>query len=142
MGVRAGTAGSWNSTCASMSKEQPDAGHETSILVVGLPPPALPSCRTGRLFHGSTKMHPICPDCGRQIERGRLFPGALYVSYTLSMVILGAMTYLGTLLLPDWNMGNLVLLAAVFYLPLMPWVFRQSRIIWIYYDYWAWPSKR
>ena len=102
-----------------------------------------PGCREGRIFYGSTKMHPTCPVCGRQIEREEgYFLGALYVSYAIGMVILGGMTYLGTLLLPEWNMGNVVLLAAVFYIPLMPWVFRQARVIWIYYDYWAWPSNR
>ena len=102
-----------------------------------------PACREGRIFSGSTKMNAHCPVCGRQIEREPgYFMGALYVSYALGMVILGAMTYLGSLLLPEWNLGNVVLVAAVCYVPLMPWVFRMARVVWIYYDYWVWPSNR
>jgi uncharacterized protein (DUF983 family) len=102
-----------------------------------------PHCREGRIFIGLTKMNANCPVCGRQYVREEgYFLGALYISYTLSMAILGAMTYGGSLLLPEWNLGNVVLLAAVCYIPLMPWVFRTSRVVWMYCDYWAWPSKR
>jgi uncharacterized protein (DUF983 family) len=102
-----------------------------------------PNCRTGRIFTGMTRMNLTCPDCGRQFIREEgYFLGALYVSYGLSMAILGAMTYGGSLLLPTWDLGNVVLVAAVCYIPLMPWVFRTSRVIWMYCDYWVWPSKR
>lgn len=100
-----------------------------------------PRCGEGRVFRGSTSMNSTCPVCGLAFEREPgYFLGALYVSYTIAIVILGLMLWVGCLLLPDWDMGNVVLLAGVCYLPLVPLVFRLSRVIWIHFDRWAWPE--
>jgi len=48
--------------------------------------------------------------------------------------------WVASLLLPTWDLGILVLVACVFYLPLVPTVFRYSRVIWIHFDRWAWPG--
>jgi uncharacterized protein (DUF983 family) len=100
-----------------------------------------PRCRQGHVFRGSTDMNPGCPVCGLPFEREQgYFLGAMYVSYTISMVVLGLMMWVGSLLLPTWDLGVLVLVACVFYLPLVPMVFRYSRVIWIHFDRWAWPG--
>jgi len=86
-------------------------------------------------------MNPGCPVCGLPFEREEgYFLGAMYVSYAISMVVLGLMMWVASLLLPTWDLGILVLVACVFYLPLVPMVFRYSRVIWIHFDRWAWPG--
>ncbi len=100
-----------------------------------------PHCREGRVFRSATEMNPGCPVCGLPFEREEgYFLGAMYVSYAISMVVLGLMMWVASLLLPTWDLGILVLVACVFYLPLVPMVFRYSRVIWIHFDRWAWPG--
>ncbi len=101
-----------------------------------------PRCLRGRVFRGTVEMNPTCPVCGLPFEREEgYFLGAMYVSYALSIVFLGLLTWLGTLLLPTWDMGNVVLVAVVAYLPFVAMVFRYSRVIWIHFDRWAWPGR-
>ena len=38
------------------------------------------------------------------------------------------------LVLPDWDLGVLVLLAAGVFIPFLPMVSRYSRVIWMYLD--------
>jgi uncharacterized protein (DUF983 family) len=100
-----------------------------------------PRCREGRVFRTSVRMNDTCPVCGLPFEREQgYFLGAMYVSYTLSMVCLGLLMWGAWLLLPDWDLGVLVLVACVVYLPFVPLVFRYSRVIWIHFDRWAWPG--
>jgi uncharacterized protein (DUF983 family) len=101
-----------------------------------------PRCRQGRVFRGVLEMNPACPVCELTFEREPgYFLGAMYVSYTLSMVLLGLLTWVLYLLLPSWDLGVLVLLACVAYLPIVPLVFRYSRVVWIHFDRWAWPGR-
>ncbi len=100
-----------------------------------------PRCRRGRVFRGSLEMNPTCPECGLVFEREQgYFLGAMYVSYTLSTILLGLLTWVASLLLPEWDLGVLVLVACVAYVPLMPSVFRYARVIWMHFDRWAWPG--
>jgi uncharacterized protein (DUF983 family) len=100
-----------------------------------------PRCREGRIFQGSVAMNPSCPVCGLLFEREEgYFLGAMYISYGISVFFLGLGTLAGTLLLPRWDVFLVCLLATVVYLPLVPLVFRYSRVIWIYFDRWAWPG--
>jgi uncharacterized protein (DUF983 family) len=101
-----------------------------------------PRCREGRVFRGLVDMNPACPVCGLPFEREQgYFLGAMYISYALSIVLLGLVTWLLYLLLPEWDLGTLVLLGCVAYLPLVPLVFRYSRVMWIHFDRWAWPGR-
>jgi uncharacterized protein (DUF983 family) len=101
-----------------------------------------PRCREGRVFRGTLEMNATCPVCGITFEREQgYFLGAMYVSYALSIVLLGLLTWLLSLLLPTWDLGTLVLLGCVAYIPLMVPVFRYSRVIWMHFDRWAWPGK-
>jgi uncharacterized protein (DUF983 family) len=99
-----------------------------------------PYCREGRVFKGTLAMNEHCPVCGLKFEREQgYFLGAMYVSYALAVLVLGLGTLVGHWLLPGWKLELVMLLVVVFYIPLMPVVFRYSRVIWIHFDRWAWP---
>ncbi|MCI0460319.1 MAG: DUF983 domain-containing protein [Gemmataceae bacterium] len=101
-----------------------------------------PRCLQGRVFRGAVEMNPSCPVCGLPFEREEgYFLGAMYISYALSIVFLGLLTWVASLLLPKWDLGTLVLVAVVAYLPFVARVFRYSRVIWIHFDRWAWPGR-
>jgi hypothetical protein len=71
--------------------------------------------------------------CGLVFQREEgYFLGAMYVSYLLAVAILVPFYYLVAWCFPDWN-GILVAVVALLpYLPLMPAVFRYSRVIWVH----------
>jgi hypothetical protein len=80
-------------------------------------------------------MNDPCPVCGLLFRREEgFFLGAMYVSYGISTVLLVAFYFTAYLLLPGWNAFLLALVAVVPYLPLIPVVFRYSRVVWIYLD--------
>jgi len=86
-------------------------------------------------------MNACCPVCGMTFQREEgYFLGAMYISYAISVCFLGLGTLAGALLLPEWNLSLVCLLATVIYLPFVPMVFRYSRVIWIHFDRWAWPE--
>jgi hypothetical protein len=58
----------------------------------------------------------------------------MYVSYGLSVVLIGAAYLAVTTLFPDWGPSAVLLLTLVLYLPFAPAVFRYSRVLWIYFD--------
>ena len=93
-----------------------------------------PECGTGRIFAGRWRMNPVCPACGTVFERGPgYFTGAMYFSYAIGIPIIAA----GTLLvwwLTGWPLHWSVVLVWVFFLPLVPWVFRLSRSMFIHFD--------
>jgi membrane protein YdbS with pleckstrin-like domain len=73
-------------------------------------------------------------------EPGYFF-GAMYFSYGMSVAILVPLYFLLQWLLPSWSEYYVVLLAALGYLPLVPLVFRYSRVMWIHLDRSAAPSE-
>jgi hypothetical protein len=80
-------------------------------------------------------MNDPCPVCGLLFEREEgYFLGAMYVSYALSSAVLAALFFVVAALLPTWRSVPVALVAIALYLPLMPLVFRYSRVVWIYYD--------
>src|SRR5205823_3904265 len=84
-----------------------------------------------------------CPVCGLVFEREPgYFLGAMYVSYPLGIVVLGAFYYLAAWMFPQWDSKMMVLAVLVPYVPLMPLVFRYSRVIWIHYDRWRSPTAK
>ena len=100
-----------------------------------------PRCREGRIFRGQITMNRSCPVCGLPFEREEgYFLGAMYVSYPLSIPILGGLLLLGYLALPGWPIELLIALAGVAYIPFMPFVYRWARVIWIHFERWASPG--
>jgi hypothetical protein len=80
-------------------------------------------------------MNACCPECGLVFEREHgYFTGAMYVSYGLGIPAICLFTLVFWLIFPTWQIWRLVLAAWVVFLPLVPWVFRYSRILWIYFD--------
>jgi uncharacterized protein (DUF983 family) len=101
-----------------------------------------PRCRQGKLFAASTRMHPACPVCGLVMAREEgYFMGAMYFSYALAIVFMSVGMLLWHLLLPRLDLSWIVLLTTVSFVPFVPMVFRYSRVIWIYFDRWAWPEN-
>jgi hypothetical protein len=87
------------------------------------------------MFRGSLEMNDPCPVCGLIFQREEgYFLGAMYCSYVLASVILGAFYLVGAALLPDINGALLVLLVLIPFLPLVPAVFRYSRVLWVYFE--------
>jgi uncharacterized protein (DUF983 family) len=119
---------------------QPERKPSSSALVALLRQ-RCPKCRHGEIFGGVIAMNERCPQCGLLFEREQgYFTGAMYMSYPLSVVILGLLILVGHLLLPEVRIEWLIGLAALAYLPFMPLVFRYSRILWIYFERWANPN--
>jgi uncharacterized protein (DUF983 family) len=101
-----------------------------------------PRCREGRMFRGVMTMNDPCPVCGLVFEREPgYFLGAMYFSYALAVLILVPFYFLAAWLIPE-GYDKLVPFAAVLpYLPLMPLVFRYSRVLWVYFDRAVSPSE-
>jgi uncharacterized protein (DUF983 family) len=95
-----------------------------------------PKCLKGRVFSGIVTMRESCPVCGHRFEREPgYFIGAMYASYFLAIPMLAlialAMYFLA---LPNWLPENVVLVAALPFLLLVPVVFRYARVIWMHID--------
>jgi uncharacterized protein (DUF983 family) len=80
-------------------------------------------------------MNETCPSCGLRFAREHgYFTGAMYVSYALGIPLIALFTFLAWLIWRDAPIWRLVLLAWLVFLPLVPLVFRYSRILWIHLD--------
>lgn len=80
-------------------------------------------------------MNDPCPVCGLVFEREPgYFLGAMYVSYTIAVIILVPLWFLAGWLFPDLDYMVVPLVAFIPFVPLIPFVFRYSRVIWIYFD--------
>lgn len=101
-----------------------------------------PRCCEGRIFETSSKMHERCPVCNLVFERERgYFLGAMYVSYALATAFLVIALILGYNLFPNIDLGWMVLICAACFVPFVPMVTRYSRVIWIFFDRWVWPTR-
>ena len=101
-----------------------------------------PRCLRGPVFAGLTTMHEHCPVCGLQFERERgYFIGSMYLSYTISMILILLPMLVIYILCPELDLGWIVLIASALYLPFVPVAWRYSRILWMYLDRWAWPEN-
>lgn len=101
-----------------------------------------PRCREGRVFQGLMRMRDRCATCGHRFEREPgYFVGAMYVSYALALPLLAGL-YLGVeRLRPRWNEIAITGAALVLALPLVPLIFRISRLIWMHLDWSADPRR-
>jgi uncharacterized protein (DUF983 family) len=96
-----------------------------------------PVCFRGRVFRrGLFQMNETCPACGCRFKREPgYFLGAMYFSYSLAIPSIALVTLLLWLLvLPDWRPHRVMLLACVVFLPLVPPIWRYSRILWMHFD--------
>ena len=95
-----------------------------------------PECGQGRIFGSTWSMNERCPVCGLWFGRGEpgYFTGAMYFSYALGIPIIAVLTLIAYLIFPGWSLVRLVGLAWVACLPLVPWIWQYSRVIWIHFD--------
>jgi uncharacterized protein (DUF983 family) len=93
------------------------------------------------IFQGPLTMYEDCPGCGLDFDRGQpgYFTGAMYVSYALAIPLIALLTLIEHLMIPNWSLFRLVLLAWALCLPLVPWVWQYSRTIYIHFDQWVDP---
>ncbi len=94
-----------------------------------------PACRRGPIFASAWVMHERCPVCGLLLLRAPgYFTGAMYFSYGLGIPCILGLTGLWTWLRPGWPLWQRIGLAWVLFLPLVPTIFRLSRVLWIHLD--------
>jgi uncharacterized protein (DUF983 family) len=93
-----------------------------------------PRCLEGHVFAGAMRMYNACPEC--RVIYGRengYFTGAMIVSYVLGVPILGLLA-LGVAYFTRWSPELSILVAGVLFVPLVPTLFRYSRVIWMHFD--------
>jgi uncharacterized protein (DUF983 family) len=94
-----------------------------------------PRCLEGEVFTGAVSMRERCPVCGHRFQREPgYFLGAMYISYPLAVVFIGAFLLLIHWLRPDWPWETDLALAVLPLLLLAPAIFRYSRILWMHFD--------
>jgi uncharacterized protein (DUF983 family) len=94
-----------------------------------------PRCFQGKVFKGSFAMNDPCPVCQLIFQREEgYFLGAMYVSYLLASVFMVSLYYAALWLWPGANSYVLVLAITLLYLPLVPAVFRYSRVVWMHFE--------
>lgn len=94
-----------------------------------------PRCHRGKIFTSLMRMAPACAICGLRYEREPgYFTGAMYVSYVLALpLFIGVFLALGHVF-PALGFAAALGATVVLFLPLVPFVFRGSRILWIHFD--------
>ncbi len=94
-----------------------------------------PKCREGQVFAARFAMNDRCPDCDLLFMREPgYFTGAMYISYAIGIPVVALLTLAAYLSFPKWRLYQLVLLAWVGLLPLVPAIYHYSRVLWIYFD--------
>ena len=94
-----------------------------------------PRCRYGPVFRRGLTMYERCPACDHRFQREPgYFLGAMYISYPLSLVVLGAATWAIHLLWPDLRLDVAVTLAVLPLLVCVPAIVRYSRVLWMHFD--------
>ncbi|MGE3820112.1 MAG: DUF983 domain-containing protein [Isosphaeraceae bacterium] len=103
-----------------------------------------PVCREGRVFRALFTMNDQCPVCALRFDRGDpgYFTGAMYVSYAMAIPLITLLTAIEWLVLPGrWTLFRLVLLAWALTIPLIPWIWQYSRVVFMHFDHWADPIE-
>ena len=82
------------------------------------------------------RMNENCPVCSLDFDRGEpgYFTGAMYASYAIGIPLIAFLTLIEYLFLRSWSLLSLVLLAWALCLPLAPWIWQYSRVLWINFD--------
>lgn len=80
-------------------------------------------------------MHERCPFCGLKFEREPgYFLGAMGFSYVFAVGFIGIFAFLLNLVFPQMRLHWLLFTAAIAFLPVVPVVFRLSRVLWMHID--------
>lgn len=92
-----------------------------------------PRCHQGPAFRTLLAMHEACLVCAyRWAREPGYFVGAMYVSYTLAVLAYLAAAGTVRLACPGWSDEAVLAAAVPLFLPLVPVLFRYSRVIWLH----------
>jgi uncharacterized protein (DUF983 family) len=98
-----------------------------------------PRCLSGPVFRRLFSMNSACPMCAYDFEREEgYFTGAMYISYTLALILLFAMFAIAVPFWHNYSMGGVWTLFAILtppFLVMVPLIFRYSRVVWLHLDY-------
>jgi len=91
------------------------------------------------VFRRLFRMNGACPMCAYDYEREEgYFTGAMYISYTLALVVLFGLFLIAVPFWHNYSMGGVWMLFAIItppFLILVPGIFRYSRVLWLHLDY-------
>ncbi len=94
-----------------------------------------PCCFEGKIYAGILRMQDYCPTCGHRFEREPgYFLGAMYVSYPLSLVVIGLSLWAVNSLWPGMRLEWAVLLTVPVLIVCVPAIVRWSRVLWMHWD--------
>ena len=92
-----------------------------------------PRCLQGQVFARLFHMHAQCPVCGLLFEREPgYFTGAMYLSYGLGIFATAPVWV--TMMLLGRSLGEVLLASGTLLIAGSPWLFRYSRVLWLYLD--------
>lgn len=100
---------------------------------IGLFENKCPRCETGKVFSTFLKMNETCSTCQLRFEREPgYFLGAMSFSYVFGFLfVLPTFLYL---LFSDYPLYLVVLIPAIQVLPISPFLFRYSRLLYLHMD--------
>lgn len=94
-----------------------------------------PRCHRGLVFRGRFAMNNLCPACALKFEREPgYFVGAMYISYAIAAVAICMLAWIVEATIPPVAMHWDLLIAGALMVPLVPAIFRYSRVIWMFID--------
>jgi uncharacterized protein (DUF983 family) len=92
-----------------------------------------PHCLKGEVFSGFLKMRENCPMCGIEYEREHgFFMMSIFIGYILGFAAVVPVLIL--LFLSDASIAAYFIVSALLLIPLSPFIFRYSRILWLHLD--------
>lgn len=101
--------------------------------VLGVLRQVCPRCGRGAIFRTFLSMHRACPSCGLEFEREQgYFVGAMYFSYALAVLIV--LPVIAGMIAAGYSAAPIYLTSAATLVAFAPWLFRYSRVLWLYLD--------
>ncbi len=106
-----------------------------SEIIEGVLQNTCPHCKEGKVFKGIFSYNHICTNCNYAIEREPgYFLAANMISYSIGFFII-LPTLLILLFYFDVSGTTLALIPSLELIILLPFLFRFSRLFWLYFDY-------
>lgn len=95
-----------------------------------------PRCRMGLLFPTIFRMNNYCSVCGLDFDRGEqgYFTGATFISYGLAVMLMALITLTEAVLFPERTFLRMLTESSILIIPLFPWMWQYSRILWMMFD--------
>ena len=101
-----------------------------------------PRCLRGRIWRSPFATYDACPVCALRFEREPgYWTGAMVASYLLGVPVL-ALVFLAVFLVTRWDVVVVLLVADAIFIAVAPFIWRYSRIVWLYFDWFVDPQMR